>query len=118
MNAIYLGAPGITEDVAASVVASEGEIPSASDMEGLLDIVLPSAVGFPADTVMVAAPTASGDIGELAVDVFSTEPDDSVRGLRLWVFGQRDGGAGAFALKAVEVTTICWRGADADGLCV
>jgi hypothetical protein len=68
----------------------------------------------PSDIVLVEAPTV-GDLGEVTYDVIGLG-DDAVRGLRVHVFGTPI--TEAFTLRTVEVTVICGRGVDADGLCV
>jgi uncharacterized protein YraI len=120
-NARYLGAMGMTTDTTSDVVATLGSIPSAGTMEELAQIVVAARwpeLGGDDVVVVVDAGGVSGDIGEISLDVLPAEGDDSVRGERLVVFGQRDGGAGPFSLMAGEVTMICWRGADPSGLCV
>jgi hypothetical protein len=69
------------------------------------------------EAVVVVAASVQGPIGEIVIDT-SVRGDDSVRGERLHVFGQRDGVDSSFGLYAVESTALCWRGSDAAGLCV
>ena len=73
----------------------------------------PDLADPPSDIVIVVAPTV-GDLGTVTYDVVGLG-DDSVRGLRLLVFGEpvSDG----FSLKSVERTLLCGRGLF-EGLCV
>lgn len=116
VNSWYLAGAGSTEDRTSEVVERLGEIPSAATMSELMSIVLASFDDV-ATTVVLSSDEGSSN-GEQVVDVFPTEGDDSVRGYRLAVFGQRDRGSAPFALSAVELTHLCWRGVDAVGLCV
>lgn len=115
VNLRYIAYLGATNDVTADVVAKLGGNPVAGDMLELGLLVAESlASDLPTDQVVSEAPT-TGDLGEVAIDVTGYE-DDSVRGGRIHVFGQRvDDG---FALHSVEVTPLCARGVDGDGLCV
>ena len=64
---------------------------------------------------MSGAPSV-GDLGEVIYDVVGFA-DDSVYGVRLYVYGQPTDGGG-FDLKSVEATALCRRGVTADGFCV
>jgi hypothetical protein len=112
----YLAALGSTGDVTSEVIArADGVRPTADTMDGLATTVLSLRPGT--DSVVVAAAWDATPIGEITVDVF-TEGDDAIRGERLVVFGQRLDDDSPFSLYAVESTYLCWRGADAAGLCV
>jgi hypothetical protein len=115
VNLRYIAYLGAANDVTADVVARLGENPVAKDMLELGLLVAESlASDLPTDQVVSAAPT-TGDLGEVSIDVTGSE-DDSVRGGRIHVFGQRvDDG---YSLHSVEVTPLCARGADGDGHCV
>ena len=114
VNLRYIAYLGAANDVTANVVANLGEIPVAGDMLELGLLVAESlAPDLPTRQVVSGAPT-TGDLGEVTIDVTGYE-DDSVMGGRLHVFGQQvDDG---FALHSVEVTPLCARGVDADGIC-
>lgn len=116
VNARYLGALADTWDITSWLVERAGDIPVAASMEELVAQVLALRGGDDA-TVIHAGLSADGMFGEVALDVFSG-PDDSIRGERLRVFGQRIDAGGPFGLYAVEATPICWRGVDQTGLCV
>lgn len=116
VNAWYLAGAGLTEDRTSAVVERHGSIPMASSMEELTLIVL--ATFEDARTNVTIATGEEGVIAEHVVDVFPSEGDDSVRGYRLLIFGQRDGDSDPFSLYAVELRHLCWRGVDPGGLCV
>jgi hypothetical protein len=114
VNLRYIAYLGATNDVTAEVVARLGENPVAGDMLELGLLVAESlAADVPTRQVVSGAPT-TGDLGEVTIDVTGSE-DDSVMGGRIQVFGQRvDDG---YSLHSVEVTSLCARGADGDGIC-
>ena len=116
VNARYLGALAGTWDITSWLVERAGDIPVAGSMDELVEKVLALRGGGDA-TMIHAGLSADGMFGEAALDVF-TGPDDSIRGERLRVFGQRIDAGGPFGLYAVEATPICWRGVDQTGLCV
>lgn len=118
VNSFYLAAGGSTDDVTLSIIGQLGIVPAAPTLPDLALIVIEARAPDDARVVVVADATVSNDIGEMAFDVFPTEGDDSVRGERLRIFGQLDGATGPFSLYSVEATALCWRGADAAGLCV
>jgi len=116
VNLRFIAYLGDTTDVTADVVSNLGERPVAGTMLELGLIVAETFVSEEprSDLVVSAAPTV-GDLGEVTYDVVGLG-DDAVRGVRLHVFGQPvDGG---FSLDAVEMTTLCGRGADSDGFCL
>ncbi len=107
---------GYTEDVTATVVADLGAYPVAGTMEelGLLVSEVFESVDPPSRIVMTAEPTF-GDLGEVTYDVIGLG-DDAEYGVRLHVFGEAT--ADGFALKAVELTSLCGRGVSDERLCV
>lgn len=115
-SATFLAQLGRVDDITATVVAGLGMTPSARSMEELGRIVAESQASVePASRIrMVVAADESGDLGEVTYDVVGLG-DDSVRGLRLHVFGSptTDG----FGLMSVESTLLCDRGVGDDGLC-
>lgn len=118
VHASYLAAAGATTDVTSAVVEEVGEIPTAATMAELADIVIGTlGTGDPSEVVVVAEATGDGPIADVTVDAF-VWGDDAIRGLRLVVFGQTDATIDGYSLYSVEATHLCWRGADADGLCV
>jgi hypothetical protein len=113
VNLRYIGYLGDTTDETSAVI---GPVPGA---ETMLDLGFLAADFFaseepPSDIVLVEAPTV-GDLGEVTYDVIGLG-DDAVRGLRVHVFGTPI--TEAFTLRTVEVTVICGRGVDPEGLCV
>ena len=88
VNLRYIAYLGATNDVTAEVVARLGENPVAGDMLEL-GLLVAESLGsdLPTDQVVSGAPT-TGDPGEVTIDVTGSE-DDSVRGGRIRVFGQR-----------------------------
>lgn len=112
----YIGYEGDVSDETSAVVAELGENPIEKTMTELGRAVadLYVATDVPSQVVQVTD-VAIGDLAEVTYDVIGLG-DDAVRGVRLHVFAQEieDG----FALKSVEMTTICGRGVDADRACV
>lgn len=116
VNLRFVAYLGDTSDATAAVLSNLGETPAAETILELGLIVAESlASDDPASALVVTVAPTVGDLGEVTYDVIGLA-DDAVRGLRVHVFGQpMDGG---FSLDAVEVTPLCGRGADEDGLCV
>ncbi len=110
----YLAVRDGTEDLTARVVELLGRRPVEAGMAQLGQVVARalSSTDPPSTVVMSKAPS-QGDLGEVTYDVVGLG-DDSVRALRLVVFGQPDG-AGRFSLKSVEATSFCARGAPGGG---
>lgn len=110
----YLGA---TNDITSQIVDDLGEIPEATTMEKLGEVVAGTyePIERPLRVRMSGEPSV-GDLGEVIFDVVGF-PDDAVAGVRLHVFGQPTE-SGTFSLKTVEALTLCRRGVTDDGLCV
>jgi len=116
VNLRYIGYLGDTDDVTSQVIEELGGRPEAATMIELGEIVAMSlgSEDPESDYVVSAAPT-SGDLGEVTYEVIGLG-DDSVRGLRVHVFGEPlDGG---FSLRSVEVTALCGRGVTDDRQCI
>lgn len=116
VNLQYIGYLGDTHDATAEIIEDLGGRPTAETMIDLGSVVAESLASDepPSDLVVTVAPSV-GDLGEVTYDVIGLG-DDSVRGLRVHVFGQPvDGG---FSLSNVEITALCGRGVDDGGLCV
>jgi hypothetical protein len=113
VNLRYIGYLGDTTDETSALI---GPVPGAETMLDLGFLVADFLASEepPSDIVLVEAPTV-GDLGEVTYDVIGLG-DDAVRGLRVHVFGTPI--TEAFTLRTVEVTVICGRGVDAEGLCV
>ena len=119
VNSSYVAYLGTVDDVTSAIVAGLGEIPTADSMLALGTLVA-EAVSSDEDPISVitvtVAPTV-GDLGEITMDVVGLG-DDSVRGIRLHIFGTPDGTGKSFSLGAVEQTELCGRGVTSEGLCV
>ena len=115
LNLSYVGYAGTVDDRTSFVVSQLGQIPTADTMTALAETVASvfSSEDPPSDVVQITD-VSIGDLAEVTYDVVGLG-DDSVRGLRLHVFGEA--GSGGFGLKSVEVTVICGRGVDSAGLC-
>lgn len=114
----FLAYVGDTTDETSVIVKRLGNRPEASTMEELGRIVADELASQdpPSSIVMTVAPTA-GDVGEVTFDVIGLG-DDSIRGLRLHVFGTPSEDGSSFALGSVEQTALCDRGVTQDRLCV
>jgi hypothetical protein len=111
----FVGYAGGVEDVTAEVIDDLGETPSADTMVELGLIVAEAmASEDPPSEIVRVTPVVTGDLHEVTYDVIGFG-DDSVRGVRLHVFGQASGSG--FTLKSIEMMVICGRGVD-DGTCV
>lgn len=112
----FIAFQGVTDDLTAFVVEQMGERPSAASMTDLGRLVAEQFVSedVQSDVVKVVDPTVS-DLGEVIFDVVGIA-DDSVRGVRLHVFGEPF--EGGFALRNLEVTYLCGRGVTDEGVCV
>ncbi len=112
---------GPTSDRTSEVVAALGGIPEAETMTDLGTLVaetLGPDTDIPSEIVLVVPPTV-GDLGEVTYDLVGLG-DDSIRALRLHVFGQPTGSGEGFALRSVEATDMCVpvRGvSEPEGLC-
>jgi len=117
-SSTYLAELGSTDDITSQIVDKLGEIPTAETMADLGLIVAESypAVDRPLRVRMSGEPSV-GDLGEVIYDVVGFA-DDSVRGLRLHVFGQPTESGEGFSLKSVEATALCARGIDGAGVCI
>lgn len=112
----FLAYLGETNDITADIVGEIGEIPQASSMERLGELV--AGTFEPVERplrVRMSGEASIGDLGEVIFDVVGF-PDDSVKGLRLHIFGQPEGEV--FTLKAVEAVSLCQRGVTDEGLCI
>jgi hypothetical protein len=118
VNLAYVAYLADTTDITAYAVEELGELPGAETMLelGMLiaDALAPVDGEFDVDVVASVAPTV-GDLGEITFDVVGSG-DDSVRGVRLHVFGTPSESGEGFVLKSVEATPFCDRGV-ADGVC-
>ena len=116
VNSSFLAQIGSVDDQTSAVVTLLGGIPTGADMVELGELVADTfASTDPPSTITLVVAPSVGDLGEVTYDVVGLG-DDSVRGVRLHVFGTpSDEG---FGLKSVEVTTLCGRAVTDDGLCV
>lgn len=112
----FIGYEGDTTDETSTVISELGDTPVESTMTALgerVASVFASNEEPVSDIVQVTSATTA-DLGEVTYDVVGLA-DDAVRGVRIHVFAQQD--SGGYALKSVEVTTLCGRGVDEDRLC-
>lgn len=113
---------GPTNDTTAAVIAALGYTPEEASVQDLAFLVAETVdtdPDVPTDLVIVVAPDETGDLAEVTLDVIGLG-DDSVRGVRLHVFGTPLPSGDAFALKSVEATDLCdpTRGPTSpDGIC-
>ena len=117
-SSTYLAFLGEVTDITSQIVEDIGEIPVASTMEALGQEVADTyePIERPLRVRIVGEPSV-GDLGEVIYDVVGFA-DDSVRGLRLHVFGQPGEDGSTFSLKSVEAMSLCLRGVTDDGACI
>jgi hypothetical protein len=117
VNMAYIGYIGVTDDITSQVISEMGGRPEAATMTALGRMVAEAlASDDPPSRVVNVVEESVGDLGEVTFDVVGLG-DDSVRGLRLHVFGEpSDDG---FTLRTVEQTILCdpARGVDDEGIC-
>lgn len=112
----FVGYQGATDDLTAFVVDQLGERPTAGSMTELGALVANLFVSDdPPTTVTKVVDDTVADLGEVTYDVVGFG-DDSVRGVRLHVFGEPF--EGGFAFRSLEVTYLCGRGVGEDEVCV
>ena len=112
----YVAYRGDTTDDTANVISQLGETPSEATITALGQRVADLYVSEDVDSNVVQVTKAtSGDLADVTYDVVGLA-DDSIRGVRIHVFAEE--GSGGFTLRTVEVTALCGRGADEDGVCV
>jgi hypothetical protein len=122
-KARYLMYPGTTDDLTAAVIAALGSTPKAETMVDLGALVATTLAGDPDPDggaeipriTLTVAPTF-GDLEEITYDVVG-QPDDSVAGFRVHVFGTPSDSGEGFILRSAEATIFCWRGVTGE-LCV
>jgi len=113
---------GPTGDTTAAVIAELGYRPEEATMSDLGLLVAETVdrdPDVPSDIVMSVEADETGDLGEVTFDLIGLG-DDSVRGVRLHVFGQPLESGDGFGLRSVEQTDLCdpVRGpSEPDGLC-
>lgn len=111
----FIGFEGVTDDQTSFVIDQLGERPSAATLSELgLAVAEVFASEEPESDLVMVTPESEGDLGEVTYDVIGLG-DDAVRGVRVHVFAEPV--SAGFSLRTVEVTSICGRGVDADGLC-
>lgn len=120
VNSAFTAQLGATDDRTAQVSADLGGLPEEETMLDLGRVVaesVPVDSEVPSEIVMSVAPTV-GDLGEVTYDVVGLG-DDSLRGLRLHVFGTPSESLEGFVLKSVESTDLCdpVRGVGSSGAC-
>jgi len=117
VNMSFIAYIGRTDDVTQQTIDHFGERPEASTMTELGQLVAEAAASDdPPSRIVNVVRESTGDLGEVTFDVVGLG-DDSVRGVRLHVFGERVDTS--WRLRTVEQTSLCdpARGMDADGTC-
>ena len=117
VNMSFVAYIGRTDDVTQQTIDHFGERPEASTMTELGQLVAEAAASDdPPSRIVNVVRESTGDLGEVTFDVVGLG-DDSVRGVRLHVFGERVDTS--WRLRTVEQTSLCdpARGMDADGTC-
>lgn len=113
---------GPTFDTTASVIDELGYRPEEATMSDLGLLVLETVdrdPDVPSDFVMSVEADETGDLGEVTFDLVGLG-DDSVRAVRLHVFGEPLASGDGFSLRSVEQTDMCdaVRGpSEPDGIC-
>ncbi|MDH5291910.1 MAG: hypothetical protein OEY41_18085 [Acidimicrobiia bacterium] len=100
---------GPTFDVTSEVIAKLGDAPSAETMLDLGEIVADALKSVDPEITPVIVPVVApsvGGLGEVTYDVVGFA-DDSMRALRVHVFGQPDDRGDRFTLKSAEATDMC-----------
>ena len=117
-SSTYLAYLGEANDITSQIVDDIGEIPVASTMAALGQEIADTfePIERPLRVRMSGEPSV-GDLGEVIYDVVGFA-DDSVRGLRLHVFGRPGEDGSSFSLKSVEAVSLCLRGVTEDGACL
>ena len=106
---------GVTTDETARLINELGKTPTASTMTALGEMITGLYVSEDVESdVVQVTEVSSGDLAEVTYDVVGLA-DDAVRGVRVHVFAEE--ASGGFRLRTVEVTALCGRGVDTDGLC-
>lgn len=117
-NGSFLAWHDGTDDVTSLVVNRLGSTPTAETMLDLgLEVAEAMVYGPEKAWIVVSVAPTVGDLGEVTYDVVGLS-DDSVRALRLHVFGQPVASGEGFSLKSVEATSFCDRGVSDNGLCL
>lgn len=114
VSGAFVAYAGATDDVTAGIVSKIGR-PSAASMDALGRLVAEQVGDEEVSRITVTVAPSSGALGEVTLDVVGSE-DDSVRGVRLVVFGEPL--ADGFSLRTVEQMVLCGRGVTQDGFCL
>lgn len=114
-DSAFLAYLGATRDATASIVAKLGRYPTADSMVELGRIVaMAEASAAPRSRMTITDAPTVGEIGKVTYDVLGLD-DDSVRGMRLKVWGVP---GATFTLRTAEATALCSRGVTGSGQCV
>ena len=121
VNGAYLGLLGSTDDATPLVVDMFGNPLAGDDLDFLGATIADAFLGEegsgwialvePSEGVSAAA------VASLTYDAVGLD-DDSVKGYRLVIHATQDASNEPFVMRAVERTSICWRGVTADSLCL
>jgi hypothetical protein len=117
----FIGLLGATEDATLVVYGMLGSPLGNDDLEALGATI---ANAFLSDEgrswIALVEPSEGGSptaVSSITYDVVGLS-DDAIKGYRLVIHATQTVDDGPFTLHSVERTYICWRGVDADGLCV
>jgi hypothetical protein len=121
VSSAYIGQLGATDDATLEVYAMLGEPVGDDDLAALGATIAFAFLGEEGGgwTALVE-PSEGGSpsaVSSITYDVVGLG-DDAIKGYRLVIHATQDVDDGPFTLHSVERTYICWRGVDADGLCV
>jgi hypothetical protein len=121
VSGAFIGLFGATDDATLEVYAMLGS-PIGDDDLAALGATIANA--FLSDEgggwIALVEPSEGGSptaVSSIAYDVVGLS-DDAIKGYRLVIHASQDVDDGPYTLHSVERTHICWRGVDADGLCV
>ncbi|MCL1599630.1 MAG: SH3 domain-containing protein [Actinomycetia bacterium] len=121
VSGAFIGMFGATDDATLEVYAMLGE-PLGDDDLAALGATIASA--FLSDEgiswIALVEPSEGGSptaVSSITYDVIGLA-DDAVKGYRLVIHATQALDDGPYTLHSVERTSVCWRGVDADGLCV
>jgi hypothetical protein len=121
VSGAFIGLPGATDDATLEVYAMLGE-PLADDDLAALGATIANAFlgdeGF--GWIALVEPSEGGSpsaVSSITYDVIGLA-DDAIKGYRLVIYATQAVDGGPYTLHSVERVFICWRGVDADDLCV
>ena len=121
VSSAYIGQLGATDDATLEVFGILGEPLADDDLAALGATIAFAFLGEEGGGwIALVEPSEGGSptaVSSITYDVIGLG-DDAIKGYRLVIHATQDVENGPFTLHSVERTSICWRGVDADGLCV